>query len=118
MVHRVVLCLLYVNCFVLIDPATDNIYPLSLHDALPISRADPRAVGHQSQLDCRFYGGGGCGLQRVRDRLSGGGEDRKSTRLNSSHVKISYAVFCWKKKTNPKTIEAFTITRNCFRVWW
>src|SRR2546429_4125134 len=43
---------------------------------LPVAgraRADPRAVGHQSQLDCRFYGGGGGGLQRVRDRLSGGG---------------------------------------------
>src|SRR5690606_40008461 len=37
-------------------------------------------------------GGGGGG--------DGGGEDRKSTRLNSSHVKISYAVFCWEKKRN------------------
>src|SRR2546421_5563805 len=37
------------------------------------ARAGPRAVGYEPQLDCRFYGGGGCGLQRVRDRLNGGG---------------------------------------------
>src|SRR5699024_7836730 len=40
------------------------------------------------------------GEERVVERLGGGGEeDRKSTRLNSSHVSSSYAVFCWKKKT-------------------
>src|SRR2546426_3206568 len=38
------------------------------------ARAGPRAVGYEPQLDCRFYGGGGCGLQRVRDRLNGGGD--------------------------------------------
>src|SRR2546421_3549503 len=37
------------------------------------ARAGPRAVGYEPQLDCRFYGGGGGGLQRVRDRLNGGG---------------------------------------------
>src|SRR3712207_8093700 len=39
------------------------------------------------------------GLQPVHDRPQGGGQDRKSTRLNSSHANISYAVFCLKKKT-------------------
>src|SRR2546430_12292954 len=45
------------------------------------------------------------GVERLRDRVGAsqppqGGEDRKSTRLNSSHSQISYAVFCLKKKTN------------------
>src|SRR5690625_6484042 len=42
---------------------------------------------------------GPCDLARSSPAV-GGGADRKSTRLNSSHVAISYAVFCWKKKTN------------------
>src|SRR5215471_20079236 len=66
------------------DPATTEIYTLSLHDALPISRADARRP-----------------TRRRRPRAPStrfGGPDRKSTRLNSSHVEISYAVFCLKKK--------------------
>src|SRR5215208_1090330 len=64
------------------DTATTEIYTLSLHDALPIS-----AVAHREPLGRRAAPGG-----RDHD------EDRKSTRLNSSHVAISYAVFCLKKK--------------------
>src|SRR5215475_15653693 len=70
------------------DTATTEIYTLSLHDALPISaRRAARARGRR------------CG-RRPRRRSPGRRrpEDRKSTRLNSSHVKISYAVFCLKKK--------------------
>src|SRR6202045_5375805 len=65
------------------DTATTEIYTLSLHDALPIwvSMADSRTVIHVSPLI-----DASCGL------------DRKSTRLNSSHVAISYAVFCLKQK--------------------
>src|SRR5207249_11248538 len=62
-------------------PATTEIYTLSLHDALPILLCLPHAAGP--------------------DRNCQGGSfdrDRKSTRLNSSHVSISYAVFCLKKK--------------------
>src|SRR6266496_5016188 len=64
-----------------------------------------RAVGGVDRLAAQ--GGGlhhppaGLGLrswQRLRPEDAGGGEDRKSTRLNSSHVEISYAVFCLKKK--------------------
>src|SRR5690349_24847383 len=65
--------------------ATTEIYTLSLHDALPISRrrARPtRSAGARSAPRC----------PRSSRR------DRKSTRLNSSHVEISYAVFCLKKK--------------------
>src|SRR3990167_10761642 len=63
------------------DTATTEIYTLSLHDALPISNAGPT---------CRAW--------RRTGRYPPGWPDRKSTRLNSSHSQISYAVFCFKKK--------------------
>src|SRR5438132_7083361 len=68
--------------------ANTHIYTLSLHDALPISPATAL----------------GCSLRSL-PRCSTGrqGSDRKSTRLNSSHTVISYAVFCLKKK---KGLEA------------
>src|SRR5436305_9638270 len=61
-----------------------EIYTLSLHDALPI-------FGEDFDL-AAVDAAGGVDLVRGHD------EDRKSTRLNSSHVRISYAVFCLKKK--------------------
>src|SRR5438034_11557670 len=70
-----------------------EIFTLSLHDALPILRHGARASGVRGPGRRR---GGGSGRRRPR-----GGEflqDRKSTRLNSSHTVISYAVFCLKKK--------------------
>src|SRR2546422_8318521 len=67
------------------DTATTEIYTLSLHDALPIS---PRA-----QADPEY-----CGLEHGRGAAPALERDRKSTRLNSSHGYISYAVFCLKKK--------------------
>src|SRR2546430_9933226 len=86
--------LCYFFFFFFNDTATTEIYTLSLHDALPIL------------LDGRSGGGAGdLALGRPGDqaaarvqRLAGG--DRKSTRLNSSHSQISYAVFCLKKKKN------------------
>src|SRR2546428_10311344 len=75
------------------DTATTEIYTLSLHDALPISH---RAAGHPGH---RFSGARA--LQDVARVLAVVLEgDRKSTRLNSSHDQISYAVFCLKKKIN------------------
>src|SRR6266853_4750246 len=76
------------SCFIFVfffnDTATTEIYTLSLHDALPISAASvSRMCGwatRNSQPACR--------------------RDRKSTRLNSSHSQISYAVFCLNKKKN------------------
>src|SRR5271170_8227637 len=65
------------------DTATTEIYTLSLHDALPISRV---AVDEQHGLD---PAGRDCRPER---------RDRKSTRLNSSHAWLSYAVSCLKKK--------------------
>src|SRR5437588_2103959 len=86
------------------DTATTEIYTLSLHDALPIcSRAAERL-----QTSLEFPGirkdqqmidmVGSKTEERVRDRRIERVEDRKSTRLNSSHTVISYAVFCLKKK--------------------
>src|SRR3712207_7744165 len=81
------------------DTATTEIYTLSLHDALPISAAascqichDPHAAGVRSQL--RAAGNGLC----LACHVDAAAIDRKSTRLNSSHANISYAVFCLKKK--------------------
>src|SRR2546428_4975469 len=74
------------------DTATTEIYTLSLHDALPICAAGagarPRLIGWCS---------GDVVLGR-RHPVATSSRDRKSTRLNSSHDQISYAVFCLKKK--------------------
>src|SRR5689334_25203843 len=86
------------------DTATTEIYTLSLHDALPISglagiifqiaksqRKDAKAQSRKGFLSF---------LSTQHSALS---TDRKSTRLNSSHSSISYAVFCLKKKKKKKT---------------
>src|SRR6266498_5438701 len=72
------------------DTATTEIYTLSLHDALPISSRGPVSRS-SSALSCPATRG----RRRARTARA---PDRKSTRLNSSHVRISYAVFCLKKK--------------------
>src|SRR5438034_11617624 len=81
------------------DTATTEIYTLSLHDALPILADDAlRNRGGLGGCRGRFDGREHvCLLSRnmpARERR----RDRKSTRLNSSHTVISYAVFCLKKK--------------------
>src|SRR5215510_15644101 len=73
-----------VHFFFFNDTATTEIYTLSLHDALPICRRG---------RTCPASTAATCGASSSRKA------DRKSTRLNSSHVAISYAVFCLKKKT-------------------
>src|SRR2546430_8171905 len=78
------------------DTATTEIYTLSLHDALPIS-VEPQELGEGlpgvvvilDEEDAQARPAVGAGV---------GWRDRKSTRLNSSHSQISYAVFCLKKK--------------------
>src|SRR2546430_6107838 len=102
----------YLFFFFFNDTATTEIYTLSLHDALPILHPvhDERRIEH-AKADPEH-----ADAQEVRDELPGRrlGEpepehrldkhahrgDRKSTRLNSSHSQISYAVFCLKKKKN------------------
>src|SRR3989442_7155465 len=88
------------------DTATTEIYTLSLHDALPISGSTGSASGRiETRSAAKLY----CAVRSaprvpalctvlpdLRKPLPV--RDRKSTRLNSSHVRISYAVFCLKKK--------------------
>src|SRR3712207_6978655 len=90
------------------DTATTEIYTLSLHDALPISAPlpgnsaphVPSVVGHTpttappAAVSPVPWPGG------TPTRPGIAPKDRKSTRLNSSHANISYAVFCLKKKIN------------------
>src|SRR3712207_7292547 len=82
------------------DTATTEIYTLSLHDALPIfaQRAERQSCTSPRPVLRRHINGTHGTAQRRApgQRLL----DRKSTRLNSSHANISYAVFCLKKKKN------------------
>src|SRR3712207_8826813 len=94
------------------DTATTEIYTLSLHDALPIfqnmdldcaiSKADTEELGFEflETLFILHY------LLPFRGNLL---LDRKSTRLNSSHANISYAVFCLKKKKTTHKIHMLTL---------
>src|SRR5947209_14459219 len=104
--------MLHLSLFFFNAPPTTETYTLSLHDALPIYRAT--AGGPlRAPDDRRVRGAGGHpaptsgpdrrGPAGHRGRGPGPGrssppQDRKSTRLNSSHANISYAVFCLKKK--------------------
>src|SRR5690242_21413343 len=72
------------------DAATTEFYTLSLHDALPISRRASAAPLSPEQLLTAMAKRSSCAAHH--------NADRKSTRLNSSHMSISYAVFCLKKK--------------------
>src|SRR3712207_7587503 len=83
------------------DTATTEIYTLSLHDALPIfdGRLEVFARDEARRHLPERREARGEVLQALLPREV----DRKSTRLNSSHANISYAVFCLKKKTSPKS---------------
>src|SRR5690348_17462535 len=104
----------FLSVFFFNDTATTQIYTLSLHDALPILK----------DLDFASIGAAGAaaeqlqGFSWLRDLAAAAarekgarlaeaivGRDRKSTRLNSSHPSISYAVFCLKKKTYSHTLS-------------
>src|SRR5215217_9334141 len=87
----------YLFFFFFNDTATTEIYTLSLHDALPISsETRSTAVAAPNRLLTSS--------KRTRGRALGSAQDRKSTRLNSSHANISYAVFCLKKKKKTYTL--------------
>src|SRR2546430_7874533 len=74
------------------DTATTEIYTLSLHDALPIYHGSDGSDVRGRVVGC---------IPRALPEHGGECRDRKSTRLNSSHSQISYAVFCLKKKKTP-----------------
>src|SRR2546430_6549913 len=78
------------------DTATTEIYTLSLHDALPILRRGSAAT--RARIVVRPRPGTATRFAAYGRRNKSDGVDRKSTRLNSSHSQISYAVFCLKKK--------------------
>src|SRR3712207_7428817 len=80
------------------DTATTEIYTLSLHDALPIFLASG-ATEHGAGLFCLTHVEEPARALRQPEHTDPK-KDRKSTRLNSSHANISYAVFCLKKKTD------------------
>src|SRR3712207_7044467 len=90
------------------DTATTEIYTLSLHDALPISSVGRWAFDYTALLAALAAVGSTpraalvllafCAAQLLAQLPVTPGGDRKSTRLNSSHANISYAVFCLKTK--------------------
>src|SRR5437870_10931337 len=104
--------------FFFIVPATTEIYTLSLHDALPICIPDRLEHGQchpSSARQSKGYDRNSVGSAIHFDCRAEEG-DRKSTRLNSSHVAISYAVFCLKKKKNKKdTTEYIRQIQLCAR---
>src|SRR2546422_5694079 len=90
------------------DTATTEIYTLSLHDALPISDPGERARHLLAGTAVDVLNGlRACDPKRLATYFIKHSSDRKSTRLNSSHGYISYAVFCLKKKKTKKK-EAMT----------
>src|SRR5438309_7222592 len=100
------------------DTATPGIYTLSLHDALPISRGRSRVPagrpaargGHEN---VRHLAAPSQALAGSRSWPVPASPDRKSTRLNSSHSSISYAVFCLKKKnTIRQTLCSYIVIRG------
>src|SRR2546430_13349744 len=85
------------------DTATTEIYTLSLHDALPIFHVADVRRGLERATVSQALDDADNGLLRDLGVLQEGSlTDRKSTRLNSSHSQISYAVFCLKKKNITK----------------
>src|SRR2546430_7084401 len=97
------------------DTATTEIYTLSLHDALPICAKRTLGAANKPASQC-----GASRPRRRGDRISQRcctcsqpvmalKRDRKSTRLNSSHSQISYAVFCLKKKKKQINNKSITI---------
>src|SRR5438128_11060578 len=89
--------LFYLFFFFFNDTATTEIYTLSLHDALPISDMPSKTSG-----SVRGRGANRAPRMAARPNTCVSNQDRKSTRLNSSHGSISYAVFCLKKKKKKK----------------
>src|SRR3712207_7167884 len=98
----------YINYFFFNDTATTEIYTLSLHDALPILTTFDRVATRSRRFLLLFLATSSSrwrmriwsfsSVWRSLNSLDCFWTDRKSTRLNSSHANISYAVFCLKKK--------------------
>src|SRR3712207_8887328 len=96
------------------DTATTEIYTLSLHDALPISPAYPQRIYAPSERIAALIVAVADGKSRNWSPTRRRPADRKSTRLNSSHANISYAVFCLKNKTLLKSIHSHSFSAYLF----
>src|SRR5690606_41195630 len=113
-----IVLLLAIVSFFFSAPATPEIYTLSLHDALPISSSYrpecsspwPRTRSSPSRVRAGIPTDRSARSRVVRS--PNWPVDRKSTRLNSSHVKISYAVFCLKKKKKKRRQERIKTKHN------
>src|SRR3712207_7317836 len=92
------------------DTATTEIYTLSLHDALPIYRIWSRVTAAGRGGSQTWWTGRPASASRST-ATSRTVRDRKSTRLNSSHANISYAVFCLKKKNKQKITSLYSRQR-------
>src|SRR2546426_4571827 len=92
------------------DTATTEIYTLSLHDALPISlsRTARDRLPHRSEFGRKDEAPDARVPSSHETKQGEPGRDRKSTRLNSSHLVISYAVFCLKKKKKQTCHQSIT----------
>src|SRR5690554_7691888 len=88
------------NFFFFNYTATTEIYTLSLHDALPICLLGLQMYAGRENHYNNFVIQTSNLIKAYAPSVAKAKQDRKSTRLNSSHVRISYAVFCLKKKTN------------------
>src|SRR3712207_8143681 len=110
----------FLRTFFFNDTATTEIYTLSLHDALPIFFGGYQIVNGNPDTEGQSYAlswvlnnsflnlPSASGIEGLNDGFWGYLGDRKSTRLNSSHANISYAVFCLKKKNNTATVRPRT----------
>src|SRR5436190_10134581 len=99
-IHCCELCCCFCICYFFFnDTATTEFYTLSLHDALPISSSTLAGSGPSGSV---------AQAAAASSNAPRAAPDRKSTRLNSSHTVISYAVFCLKKKS---TLESWCIAR-------
>src|SRR2546430_13125878 len=95
-----IVSVVYFFFFFFNDTATTEIYTLSLHDALPISSNAVLLIAKEPTTQNNMITG--INTARGTLRICFDTLDRKSTRLNSSHSQISYAVFCLKKKKKTK----------------
>src|SRR5438270_8712700 len=108
---------MFILFFFFNDTATTEIYTLSLHDALPIwtsvarGRSRSSAAAATPRTSTTTFRDSKRDLRSIPASRSCSHTDRKSTRLNSSHSQISYAVFCLKKKTKKKK-EKYNIIKT------
>src|SRR5256885_3958674 len=96
------------------DTATTEIYPLSLHDALPISINATPPPRSSRPGTIRVSPGSDGFFARAASTSCRSSSDRKSTRLNSSHLVISYAVFCLKKKKQNRPRHGRVTTMSAY----